>query len=321
MSEQALIQKYFSRHQAVCENIEVSVGDDAAIVCPPSNRKLVVTTDTLNAGIHFYSDCKPEYIGHKSLAVNLSDIAAMGAKPLWATLSLSLPDINHDWLEKFSNSFYALADQYDLKLIGGDTVKGPLSITIQIIGSVEHKQELLRCNCEVDDLIYVSGFIGDAAFGLKVLQKNYNIDISSKDKDYFLKKLYMPKPRLDVSRNINSYAHAAIDISDGFIIDLQRILTASNKGAVISLNEIPVSNPMKKLIKNETDMKELLIGGEDYELIFSINKNDKNKLEAYAENENIVLTEVGKIVKGSEISLFNNGVDIKIPNHIGFDHF
>ncbi len=321
MSEQTLIQKYFSRHNAVCENIEVSVGDDAAIVCPSSKKKLVVTTDTLNVGIHFYPDCKPEYIGHKSLAVNLSDIAAMGAKPLWATLSLSLPDINHDWLKMFSNGFYALADQYNLKLIGGDMVKGPLSVTIQIIGSIEANQELLRSNCEIDDLLYVTGYLGDAAFGLKLLQNNNHVDVHSNDKEYFLNRLNLPNPRLDIANNINSYAHAAIDISDGFIIDLQRMLTASNKGAEISLDKIPISTSMKKIIKNEDDMKELLTGGEDYELIFSISENDKNKLEAYSENEKIMLTEVGKIVKGSQISLTNNGIHTDIPQFKGFDHF
>ncbi len=321
MSEQALIQKYFSRHQSACNNVEVSVGDDAAIVCPQPDTRLVVTTDTLNAGVHFHPDCNPEYIGHKSLAVNLSDIAAMGATPLWATLSLSLPDINHDWLAKFSNGFYTLADRYNLKLVGGDMVKGPLSNTTQVIGSLENNQGLLRSNCEIDDLIYVTGFIGDAAIGLKILENNYHAELTTIDKDYFLKRLHMPSPRLDISEIIKTYAHAAIDISDGFLIDLQRMLTASNKGANISLENIPVSDVLKKQINVENDIKDLLTGGEDYELIFTISAKDKNMLETHFQNENIILTEVGNIVAGSDISMFNGGMPTELPEIKGFDHF
>lgn len=321
LSEQALIQKYFSRHQSNCEGVEVSVGDDAAIVRPAHNTELVISTDTLNEGVHFYSDCNAEYLGHKALAVNLSDMAAMGAKPIWATLSISLPSIQHEWLDKFSNGFYTLADKHKVKLIGGDMVKGPLSITVQIIGSVESGKGLLRCNCEIDDLIYVSGYLGDAAFGLKLLKENCSIDLSNSDKEYFLNRLHRPNPRLDISEIIKEYAHAAIDISDGFILDLHRIISASNKGAEISLEKIPVSDEMKKHINNENDLKDLLIGGEDYELIFTISHKEKNNLEMYFESENILLTEVGKIVRGSNISLFNNGIRTELPTNTGFDHF
>jgi thiamine-monophosphate kinase len=321
LSEQALIQKYFSRHQSTYENVEISVGDDAAIVSPPKDSKLVVTTDTLNSGVHFFPDCKPEHLGHKALAVNLSDIAAMGATPLWATLSLSLPDTNHEWLDRFSNSFYSLAEIYNMKLVGGDMVKGPLSITIQIIGSVNSQQALLRSNCKEGDLIYVSGCLGDAAFGLKLLQDDYTIPLSSKDKNYFLNKFHMPNPRFDISEIIKLYAHAAIDISDGFIIDLQRMTNASGKGAEISLEKIPISTSMKKFVNNDDDIKELLVGGEDYELIFTIDKNHKSKLEEYSNDKNIIFSEVGKVVRGSDISMFSNGIKVELPKNIGHDHF
>ncbi len=320
MSEKALIHKYFSRHQSACENVEVSIGDDAAIICPPKNSNLVVTTDTLNSGVHFYPDCKPEHLGHKALAVNLSDIAAMGGKPLWATLCLSLPDINHEWLDSFSNSFYALADQYNIKLVGGDMVKGPLSITIQIIGSLQHEHALLHRNAKIGDLIYVSGYLGDAALGLKLIKDN-NIHLPAQDKEYFLNKINAPMPRLDISEKIRTYAHAAVDTSDGFIIDLKRITDASAKGAEIILEKIPISPAMNNLVNHDNDVKELLTGGEDYELIFTIDKKDKHKLESYIESENIVLTEIGEIVNGSGISIVNNGIEIQLPKNIGYDHF
>lgn len=321
MSEQELIQKYFSRHQSFCETVDVSVGDDAAIVNPPENSKLVITTDTLNEGVHFYLDCKPQYIGHKSLSVSLSDIAAMGAKPLWATLSLSLPTVDHDWLKGFSDGLFALADTHKLKVVGGDLVKGPLSITIQVIGSIYNDQKLLRNTCQIDDLIYVTGYIGDAALGLKLINNDSKLDLTDSNQEYFLQRLQMPMPRLDVSAHIAEYAHAAIDISDGFLIDLQRLLAMSNKGAEIELENIPVSDAMKDKINQLNDIKNLLVGGEDYELLFTINPNDKTKLETHFKKENIVVTEVGRIVEGFGVSLLSNHKHTDLPNIAGFDHF
>ena len=321
MSEQELIKKYFSKHQEPCETVDVSVGDDAAIVSPPENTKLVITTDTLNAGVHFYQDCEPKFIGHKSLAVSLSDIAAMGAMPLWATLSLSIPNVNHGWLKNFSDGLYALADLYNLKIVGGDLVKGPLSITVQVIGCLHNNQKLLRNACQIDDLIYVTGTLGDAALGLKLVSNKLNTEISNVDRSYFLTRLHAPIPRLDVSKHIVDYAHAAIDISDGFLIDLQRMLTQSYKAAEIELSNIPISKAMHPKIKDLEDIKNLLTGGEDYELIFTINPQDRNKLEQYIKTENIIVSKVGKITKGSGISLVNQGVLTEIPTKIGFDHF
>lgn len=321
MSEQELIQKYFSRHQAASETVDVSVGDDAAVVDPPENSKLVVTTDTLNVDVHFYPDCKPQYIGHKSLAVSLSDIAAMGAKPLWATLSLSLPNVDHNWLKDFSDGFYALAEMHELKIIGGDLVKGPLSITFQVIGCIHNNQKLLRNECKIDDLIYVSGYLGDAALGLELINNNSNLDISKSEREYFIQRLQKPFPRLDVSAHIVEYAHAAIDISDGFLIDLQRILTMSNKAAQINLEKIPVSNTMKNNINHSNNIKNLLVGGEDYELIFTIDPKDKARLENYFDKENILVTEVGNIVAGKGITLLNKFKPTDLPVIIGFDHF
>lgn len=321
MSEQELIQKYFSRHQSAYETVEVGVGDDAAIVNPPDNSKLVITTDTLNVDVHFYADCRAEYVGHKSLAVSLSDIAAMGATPLWATLSLSLPSIDHEWLEEFSNGLYNLADQHNVRLVGGDLVKGPLSITIQVIGCVKNQQELLRSGCQADDLIYVSGYLGDATMGLSILKNNSKLPLSKNDENYFLNKLHAPTPRFDVSNHIAGYATSAIDISDGFLIDMQRVLTMSNKAAVIEMEKIPVSDVMQNHIEGISDIDNLLVGGEDYELIFTIRPQDKTNLEQYFAAENILVTEIGRVEEGSGISLMNKELDSGLPSISGFDHF
>ncbi len=318
LSEQELIEKYFSRHQSACESVQISVGDDAAIVNPPNGNKLVVTTDTLNAGIHFYSDCNAKFLGHKSLAVSLSDIAAMGAMPLWATLNLSLPEINHEWLDNFSNGLYELADAYHVKLIGGDLVTGPLSITVSVIGYLRSKQ-LLRSNCEVNDLIYVTGYLGDASFGLKVLEDN--IDIDNEDREYFLTHFQQPTPRLDASEYIADIANSAIDISDGFLLDMLRMLKMSKKGAVIDVNKIPVSKPLKKYLDQFIHLDDVLTGGEDYQLIFTVKPEDKIRLEKTLSSRNIMITQVGEIVAGSSISLLRDNQPFVLPKHLGFDHF
>ena len=321
MSEQELIQKYFSRHRAACETVDVSIGDDAAIVNPPEDSRLVITTDTLNEGVHFYPDCKPQDIGHKSLAVSLSDIAAMGARPLWATLNLSLPNIDHQWLKYFSDGLYQLADAYNLKIVGGDLVKGPLSITVQVVGCLQNHQKLLRDACQEEDLIYVTGYLGDAAQGLKLIKNDSTLQSKFDEQNYFLERLLKPMPRLDVSSHIVEYAHSAIDISDGFLIDLQRMLSVSNKGAHINLDMIPISRAMQGVIKHIGDVKDLLVGGEDYELIFTIKPDDQIRLENYFSSKKIMVSEIGKIVTGSGISLFSNNQLSELPENFGFDHF
>jgi thiamine-monophosphate kinase len=320
LSEQEIIDKYFSRHQSDHETVDQSVGDDAAVVKPPKDTKLVITTDTLNVNVHFFEDCKAEYVGFKSLSVSLSDIAAMGACPLWATLSLSLPDVNHKWLENFSAGLYELADLHQVKLVGGDLVKGPLSITIQVIGYLYSKQSILRSTCNVDDLIYVTGNLGDAAFGLKILT-NKNMQISQKEQDFFLDKLYKPFPRLDASKLISNYANAAIDISDGFLIDLNRVLSSSNKGAEINLDNMPISEQLQYHLDTNFSLAEILTGGEDYQIIFTINSMQKNKMEKEFNANNIKISEIGKIVKQQEIKLFKNGAPMELPINLGFDHF
>lgn len=320
MSEQQLIEKYFTRHQTACDSVAVSVGDDAAVLNFPKDAKLVVTTDTLNEGVHFYTDCEANYIGHKSLAVSLSDIAAMGAMPLWATLNLSLPTIDHLWIEKFSTGLYELADLHNVKIVGGDLVRGPLSITLTVIGSINSEKQLLRSNCQVDDLIYVTGSLGDAAFGLKLIN-NDKLTASQEERDYFLACLYKPTPRLDASQLLVKFANAAIDVSDGFLLDIQRMLTLSNKGAEINVDKMPVSKPLRKYLNNIINIEDILISAEDYQLVFTINPKDKDRLEMMFCAQNIKITEVGKIIAGTNLKLFDAGKLVNLPKCLGFDHF
>ena len=213
MSEQEIISQYFSRHQSEM-SVDIGVGDDAAVVTPPKNTKLVITTDTLNIGIHFDHKWLPENLGYKSLAVSLSDLAAMGAVPLWATINLSLPEIDHQWLKNYSDELFSLADRFNTKIIGGDLVKGPLSITVQAIGFIEG-EVLSRSSAKTGDLIFVTGTIGDAVLGLKLHETQGAYALTEQDYEYFTSRFYNPEPRVNLGQQIKKFANAAIDVSDG----------------------------------------------------------------------------------------------------------
>lgn len=320
MSEQEIIAQYFSHHQ-FCDNVDIGIGDDAAVVTPPINSKLVITTDTLNEGVHFHPNCLPEHIGHKSLAVNLSDLAAMGATPLWATMNLSVPTISHDWFKNFSQGFFALASQHNVKLIGGDLVRGPLSISIQVIGYLSSKKVLTRAKAETDDLIFVSGTVGDAALGLKIQDSLKDLDLSQEDKDYVAKRFNTPEPRINLALGLVKFANAAIDISDGLLIDLQRILSSSNVGAVINIDQLPLSKVGQKLIKSEKDWSLPLVGGDDYEIIFTANKRYTNEINQLSSAVGCPISVIGKIVQDEHLTLLLRGNLFTFSNKLGFEHF
>ena len=320
MSEQEIIARYFSKHSAGA-SVEVGIGDDGAVVKPPENSKLVIATDTLNEGTHFDSGCLPEHLGHKALAVNLSDLAAMGAAPLWATLNLSLPDAEHDWLERFSRGLFSLADRYGIRIVGGDLVRGPLSISVQAVGYLESGRMLARSYAKPGDLIYVSGTIGDAALGLKLHRHAQDYTISKLDREYFALRLSKPEPRVDIGLGIVTCANAAIDVSDGFLCDLQRILLMSKTGAQINMDQIPLSDAMQRQLNTDKDWAVVLSGGEDYELIFTTNPEYSDAIDAVSEKINCPITQVGQITQGSDIELLKAGLRVTLPDELGFDHF
>lgn len=320
MSEQEIITQYFSHHRH-CVNVDIGIGDDAAVVTPPNNSKLVVSTDTLNEGIHFYDNCKPEHIGHKILAVNLSDLAAMGAIPLWATINLSIPKIDHDWLKRFTHGLFSLADQQNIKIIGGDLVKGPLSISMQVIGYLNSDKVLTRSGAEVDDLVFVSGSIGDAGLALKLHESTKNIDISQADQEYIAMRLNKPEPRVSLGIEIVKLANAAIDISDGLLIDLQHVLSMSKVGAIIDVEKIPISKAMQEYFGVMQDWSIPLTSGEDYEIIFTANEKYVSDINYISGKTQCPVNEIGRIVKGESIKLLKGDSPIALPNKFGFDHF
>jgi len=267
MHEFDLIQRYFSWNNPPSD-IVIAVGDDAAVLDIPANQQLVTSIDTLISGVHFPVNASPQSIGHKALAVNLSDLAAMGAIPKWFTLALTLPEIDEVWLDGFSEGLKPLAQHHNCFLVGGDTTRGPLSISIQVMGLVDTGSALLRSNAKVGDKIYITGTLGDANAGLDSLLNNSKL-LEGDARTFCETRLNYPTPRLAESTVIKEFATSCIDLSDGLFQDLSHILGASKVGAMVDLSCLPYSPALKALdVKKAQSLA--LAGGDDYELLFTI---------------------------------------------------
>ncbi len=262
MNEFKLIEHFFKQPSRQ-DNIVLGIGDDAAIVTVPPASELLVAMDTLVAGVHFFEDTAAADIAYKSLAVNVSDIAAMGGQPLWVSLSLTLPNKNLAWLARFSSSFKESMQAYDLSLIGGDLTRGPLAITIAIQGFVPTGQALRRSGASIGDLIYVTGTLGGAAHALAQIKAGQCVPSEA------LQRLHRPQARVATGLALRDYATSCIDISDGLLADLGHILTASHVGAKIHLAEIPYASSVQGFPLAQA-IKLALTGGDDYELCFTL---------------------------------------------------
>ncbi len=289
--EFSLIDRYFCRPHAR-KDVLLGIGDDAALLTPPPGQQLAITTDTLVSGIHFFADVNPYDLGHKALAVNLSDLAAMGATPAWALLSLTLPDADDIWLTAFSAGLFALAEAYEVALVGGDTTRGPLSITLQLIGFVPTNGAITRRGAQVGERVYVSGMPGEAALGLAYLQGK--LPLAPRCRDHFVNRLQRPTPRLALGQQLRGLATAAIDISDGLLQDLQHVLDKSGVGARIDLNALP-QNEFLDEIPLEHRRTAQLYGGDDYELCFTVSRDKSEKILDLSMACGVLVTEIGTI--------------------------
>ncbi len=304
MAEFSIIDTYFNRKNA--NSVDLGVGDDSALLTPPPQQQLVICADTSVAGRHFPLDTHPHAIGWKSVAVNLSDIAAMGAKPHSILLALSLPQIDHHWLKDFSQGLYDCCDQFGVSLIGGDTTQSPhLTITVTALGWIETGQAVTRAGAQVGDLICVSGTVGDAAFALQHMGHPLQ------------KRLDYPTPRCQLGQQLKGLASSMIDVSDGLAQDLGHILKASGVGAVLQLDQLPVSSYIAKL-EQEKKWQVALAGGDDYELCFTISPQNYHLLAQQKLDVN--LTIIGKITQNLGLTFLQNGIDYSIQFH-GYQHF
>ena len=311
-SEFEIIERYFKKKM---KQTALGVGDDAAMIHVRNNYQLAISSDMLIENIHFLKNTNPSHLGWKSLAVNLSDIAAMGAIPKWATLSISLPKINHTWLKKFSKGFFKCADKFGIDLIGGDTTKGPLSISITIMGESKKDEALLRSGAKINDDIWVTGQLGLASMGLANLQGQLKLPPRIKMK--CLRALEIPTPKTFLGSYLSRYANSCIDISDGLIQDLRHILKASKVGASLLLNDIPC----EKFIHTSKQYQFVLNGGDDYELLFTAPKKNRTFIKKIAKKTNTPVTMIGNITKKKALNILSEqGKSIKF-NPKGFDHF
>jgi thiamine-monophosphate kinase len=288
MNEFDLIRKYFT-WPIKDPSVALGVGDDAALFSLEQGYQLVTTTDTLSEGVHFSASTSAKDIAHKSLAVNLSDIAAMGAKAKYFTLAISLPKSEQSWLKEFSDSLKQLSEHYEVSLIGGDTIRGPLTITITMIGIVENSKALTRSGARPGDGVYVSGTIGEAGFCFWKLSNGL---VSSNQE---LKRLNCPIPRIGLGLKLKNLASACIDISDGLEQDLSHILKESSVGAIIEVEKIPISEALHSHIKDTNDWSIPLCGGDDYELCFTVPEDNEEALKMLSESCNVNITKIGVI--------------------------
>ncbi|MBC0853922.1 thiamine-phosphate kinase [Pantoea stewartii] len=315
-----LIARYFNRRTRSRRDVELGIGDDCALLSVPEKQTLAVSTDTLVSGIHFLPTIHPADLAYKSLAVNLSDLAAMGADPAWLTLALTLPDVNESWLSSFSESLFDLLEYYDMQLVGGDTTRGPLSLTLGIHGLIPHGKALKRSGAKPGDWIYVTGTLGDSAAGLALLQHHCRIDDPA-IYEALIKRHLRPMPRVLQGQSLRSLASSAIDISDGLISDIGHVLKASGCGARINLDALPLSPALRDNFDASQVLRWALSGGEDYELCFSVPEVNRGALEVALGHLGVPYTCIGQMAPESEgLSLLENGkpTDVRFK---GFDHF
>lgn len=310
-----LIAKYFTR---AAPSADLGVGDDAALLRVSEGHQLAISVDMLVAGTHFFQDAAPYDIGWKSMAVNISDMAAMGASPKWATLAIALPEINETWLAEFSRGLFACADRFNVDLIGGDTTRGPLNISVQIMGEVPTGKALRRDGAQPDDDIWVSGQLGSAALGLAHLQGKTKLD--NKVAESCLLALHQPMPRVALGSALRGKANSCIDISDGLLADLGHILEASSLGASLALENIAYHDHLRSHLDQPVIQQCILAGGDDYELAFTAPHSQREAIQALGRELNLPLSLIGHTTKipGLKVTYQQQSLDISKK---GFDHF
>ena len=314
-----LIKQYFT---APTRHTILGIGDDAALISMGADMQLAISSDMLVAGTHFFADAAPYDIGWKALAVNVSDMAAMGARAKWATLAIALPEINEAWLSEFSRGFFACADAFNVDLIGGDTTRGPLNISVTIMGEVPIGEALRRDGAQAGDDIWVSGQFGSAALGLAHLQ---NKIVLQNELAICLNALNTPAPRAALGLALRDIATSCIDISDGLLADLGHILKASSCGARIDLEKIPCIELLKNNLDNPQFQAAILAGGDDYELCFTAPKSKYVDINALSKQLNLPIACIGSTRMASSLNTGGLQVDYKnnqiTPLKQGFDHF
>lgn len=315
-SEFELISKYFTRQDVQRDDVALGIGDDAALLRVPVGQSLAVSIDTLVEGVHFLADMPARDVGYRALAVNLSDLAAMGARPAWATLAITLPRADETWLAEFSAGFFELAKLWNVQLVGGNTTRGPLAISVQVHGFVPESQALRRSGACVGDLIYVTGTLGDAALGLRSATEK--LAASTVQTQYVQQRYARPTPRIDEGIALHGLAHACIDISDGLLADLGHMCAASGVGAQINVEQLPLSDAFRAA---RADWQLALSGGDDYELCFTIAPSSRAAIEQRFRNRVVGVTCIGVVEAVGPVRCTLNDGSAYVSQRRGYDHF
>ncbi len=314
LSEFSLIESYFEQRRLGRDDVVLGIGDDAALLQVPQGMLLAAAVDTLIEGVHFPKSTAPAAIGHKALAVNLSDLAAMGAEPAWATLSLSMPEPDEAFLKAFSEGLFAIAEQFNVELVGGDTVRGPLVLTVQVNGFVPEGEGLTRSAARPGDLLYVSGTLGDAAAALELVQGG---KVEGKEQQWLRERLDRPTPRIVLGQSLCGLATSCIDISDGLCADLGHIMERSHLGAEIDTQLLPLSPALRALKAVDAATTLALHGGDDYELCFTIPVEKEAELQRLAASFDVPVTRIGEV--NNEVGVLR--LDGDAAQGSGYDHF
>ncbi|KAF3977261.1 MAG: thiamine-phosphate kinase [Methylococcales symbiont of Iophon sp. n. MRB-2018] len=308
VTEFGLIKQYFSKPLKNTSVNHLGIGDDCALMSVPEGYELALTTDTMVEGVHFFANADPQQLGHKLLAVNLSDLAAMGADPVSATLALTLPKVNEVWLAAFSQGLSELANQFSVDIIGGDTTSGSLTLTIQAMGLIPKGQALKRSTAKIDDIICVTGCLGDAGLALKI-EQGYACSIP----EQALQQLHQPQPKVIEGLAIRNFASACIDLSDGIASDLNHILQQSGVGACLHWNNIPRTTQLNEYIDKTGDWMLPLSAGDDYQLCFTVSPNKIDLIQ-------IACTQIGVIEAKQGLRILRSNVVSELEVK-GFEHF
>jgi thiamine-monophosphate kinase len=315
LGEFDVIARFFSR-SSPRGDVLLGVGDDAALLTPAPGQALVAATDTLVEGRHFLAGTPASAIGHQALAVNLSDLAAMGAEPAWALLSLSMPRPDERWLADFADGLYALAERHGVALVGGDTVSGPLVVTVEVLGFVPPAAALRRSGARAGDLVFVSGAPGVAAAGLEELQSGR---ATLESQDARVRRFLRAEPRLALGRALRGFATAAMDVSDGLLGDLGKLARASGVAACIDLERLPIA-PELAAYPLAAQERLVLHGGDDYELLFTLPADHCGHVAHLAEAGRCSLRCLGSMVQGEGVECRRDGARVPVAGK-GYDHF
>ncbi len=316
-SEFDIVRKYFTR---AAKSAVLGVGDDCALLSPDPGMLLAVSTDMLLAGTHFFPDADPAKLGHKALAVNLSDLAAMGAGPRWATLAIALPEADEKWIAAFAQGFFRLAARFGVELVGGDTTRGPLAISVTMMGEVPRGLALKRDAALAGDDIWLSGATGEAALALAHLKGR--VKLEGAVREACLARLHTPEPRVALGSQLRGLAHSAIDVSDGLLADLGHVLEASDVGAELVWEKLPRAKAIADCPDKALADDCLLAGGDDYELVFTASTGKRGQIEALRKELGIPLALIGVAVGGDPVVSLRDarGELVSFPRK-GFDHF